>query len=76
MGEDIACDVMYQRGVSDARKGIASMIIHEIERLEAVLASVDGDVHFIDTDQGVEIVSKLKYTYQVEQCRMLLERIK
>ncbi len=46
MGEDIACDVMYRRGVSDARKGIASMIKHEIDRLEAILSSIDGDVLF------------------------------
>jgi len=76
MGEDIACDVMYQRGVSDARQSIASMIKHEIERLEAILVAMEGDVHFEDNEKGTEIVSKLKYTYQIEQCAMFLERLK
>lgn len=76
MGEDIACSVMYERGVNDTRQSIISMISHEVERLEAVLKSIDGDAHFIDTEKGVEIIGKLKYTYQIEQCMMLLEKLK
>ena len=75
-GEEIEGHIMYERGAMDAKKSFISLLDQEISRLASVLKSIEGDGQFEDSEKGVSYVSKLKYTYQIEQCVMLRDKLK
>ena len=83
VGEEIAGSIMYERGVNDAKRAILEMLKNELGDLKVIRNNIseNGKDHF-EGKRGTKDLKwrtvtddLLKYTYQIEQVKRLIDKL-